>query len=205
MLSLPCTRGAAILAAALIAFTATACDGATKPEAREGSIDLTKVDFSKSSPVSLRGEWTAVLPDGREGSLAVPGNWKGQSVGGSALGGFGSLTYRLEVRLGENPGNLSLRLGEIGTASVVYLNGRVVAENGRVGEKADSMPAVGIRYVGIPEGSPRPSWLSPPPPRFSPWSCRSRPSSRPCTPASSCGSWNSRPSTGSWPRPGAGG
>ena len=110
------------------------------PRAVDGLIDLRKWDFDQG-PVSLVGSW--LFASGRLYSPAeaaagtdfvahnVPDRWAGAEAGGAM--GQGAATYRLEVLLPPEPGDLALRFTTVSTAFALFANGRPLGGAGKPG------------------------------------------------------------------------
>lgn len=130
------------------------CQSCRSPEsirAENGVIDLSAHSFEKNGPAALRGEWKLVLPDGSGGVIQVPGNWKGQKIGQDRMSASGFASFSLRILLPESASPLMLRVGELGTASKIIVNGVAVAQNGVPSETpAGTVSSVKVRYLGLP-------------------------------------------------------
>jgi PAS domain S-box-containing protein len=127
------------LVAALLAMTmACPASAGQAREARGGVIDLSGRDFARDGPAMLDGEWEffanrMILP-GDSGAVRpstfalVPGAWT-DVLGASK--GFGS--YRLRVDCDAQSPDLALAVPFEHTAMTVYVNGRLVSQQGRPG------------------------------------------------------------------------
>lgn len=162
---LPALRAVPALAAlALAGALATAsCSAPAGPQARAGVLDLSGWDFETAGPARLRGEWVfrygrlegpAALPvQGGPAApfMRVPGSWNRQGQPG-----IGVATHALRVLLPDPPPReLALALGESHSAERVYVNGRLVLQRGRVGERpeeeqAEPAPALVRFRVDVP-------------------------------------------------------
>jgi len=114
--------------------------------AEEGVLDLSGWDFENFGPVALDGEWElfwsslvppqAFLPGQTQlnrGFLSLPSMWNGHMLAGDRLGADGFATFRLQVILPPDPGQLAFRFHSMGTAYTLYANGHEVASAGVVG------------------------------------------------------------------------
>ncbi|CAM3549240.1 ATP-binding protein [Marinicrinis lubricantis] len=119
-----------------------------------GSVDLTTIDFNKRVTVSLDGDWEfywsqlltpASFQDQkaelRSDSIPVPATWGGLSWRNETLSNVGFGTYRLTFQLSELSAKrmMALQLRSVATAYSVWVNGELLAENGKVGTDKSSM------------------------------------------------------------------
>ena len=138
------------------------------PRAEKGVIDLTQWVFKTDGRVHIDGEWefywerllspedfkTPVLPD-RTGFFDVPGYWNGYAVKGKPLKGDGFATFRLNARI--NPGQdrpgqgrMAVRIDSQATSYRLWVNGRLISENGVIGTDRDSaVPQYLVRISDI--------------------------------------------------------
>lgn len=137
-------RVSAWLLAALWVLAAGGCSGAASPSARAsgGVIDLTGWVPARDGAVPLDGQWELVRgtfdPAGTTDSpssesglpVPVPGAWNGVLAGGKGHG-----TYRLRVDCRES-GGLALSLPMQHSAMALWVNGRLVAQQGTPGASA---------------------------------------------------------------------
>lgn len=90
--------------------------------------------------------------------LPVPGGWKNQVIDGDTLPGEGYGTYRLRIvgdRATLDGESLALYIPYVRTAHRLFVNGRLVASRGVVGEnRAASSPAAGTEVVSIASREP---------------------------------------------------
>ncbi|MES2976241.1 MAG: 7TM diverse intracellular signaling domain-containing protein [Pseudomonadota bacterium] len=142
---------AARLAMAMMLLAAMlACGKAVAaPQARalNGVLDLRGQNLDKRPPTELAGEWSfawnrfidpqqAPSPDAAPPAYAeVPGSWTSITAGGKAPGSDGHASYSLQVLC--DPGQrLSLLVPTERTAHRLYVNGRLVAQQGAPGPSA---------------------------------------------------------------------
>jgi len=119
------------------------------PEAHKGRMELWNWNFEKDGTVELDGEWEfywkqlltpedfahrKLLP--RPAYLVPSDTWDGHLEGGMAIGNAGYATYRLVI-LARSDASLALHLPVIYSAHKVWVDGRLLASSGRVGESQD--------------------------------------------------------------------
>jgi signal transduction histidine kinase len=128
------------------------------PKATQGVLDLRSWNFSKDGPVNLDGEWEfywkefcdpnvlrrdvlqcVSTEDATTGNINVPGNWNSYIHDGKPLDVMGYATYRLKVLVPENENFLSLYMPTMGTAYQMWINGREISQNGKVGKSEEEM------------------------------------------------------------------
>ncbi|MFO1470778.1 MAG: ATP-binding protein [Turneriella sp.] len=123
------------------------------PVIREGKLALTAAQLDQG-PVELKGEWefhwkklASEVPLGRSPlepaptTVTVPKSWNGMVARGITVPAHGYATFRLNLALPDVPQRLAIRMNEQGTAFAVWINGRRIAERGRVGATAaDTIP-----------------------------------------------------------------
>ncbi|MBK6605232.1 MAG: adenylate/guanylate cyclase domain-containing protein [Leptospiraceae bacterium] len=126
------------------------------PKAVNGVLDLTPVtwDFKEDGILNLEGEWDFFwsrflepkdfllekLPV-RSATLIVPGTWNGKAINSETVTGEGYATYRLTIpippsQIGQA---LGIKISYAATASRVWVNGKLVSEDGRVGVSRKEM------------------------------------------------------------------
>ncbi|BAF60567.1 signal transduction histidine kinase [Pelotomaculum thermopropionicum SI] len=131
-------------------------EGARPPVAVDGVLDLTGWDFQRQGVVPLNGwwefYWEQLLTPGdlanepqKTGYIEVPGLWNGYTVneGGAArrLSGDGYATYRLLVKTAGQNELLALKILDFATSYRLWVNGKLLAFNGRVGKnEAEASP-----------------------------------------------------------------
>ncbi|TGK01081.1 GHKL domain-containing protein [Leptospira semungkisensis] len=115
------------------------------PKAKLGILDLRNWDLTNSPLVSLDGEWEFTnsldtsKPNSSKAFITVPGSWNKFPLANGEHGGEGIGTYRLTVFLDRPLKDLALQMGDISTAYRIYLNGRLLADNGIIGINKESM------------------------------------------------------------------
>lgn len=122
------------------------------PIAKNGFIDLSDMDFDEITTHRLDGMWafywnkfiepseySAVTPDAYS---KVPGIWNETNVGGTDLPGTGFGTYQLHVKSALIEGTqLGLRLFTFSSAYRLYINDKLIAQNGMPGKTAQEEAA----------------------------------------------------------------
>ncbi|WP_145335708.1 ATP-binding protein [Paenibacillus xylanexedens] len=138
----------------------------------KGLLDLTQ-DHIRTNPVKLDGDWTfywhellspedirnriekGELPDRY---INIPGSWLGYPLDGQELTGEGFATFRLLIQLSEQDKNerLALRLPTIFHAYKLWVNGELLAEEGKVGQdKSNTIPQLATKLVFFESKSDR--------------------------------------------------
>ncbi len=118
------------------------------PAVEKGMINLQGYEFGKSDFVALDGEWqikwmsfyTAGQMDtiSRKHYGYVPGSWVNYTIDGKPCPAHGYMTYYLRVILRpSHPKRLGIRMQTAGTAYELFVDGRFVGSNGRVGINAE--------------------------------------------------------------------
>lgn len=113
--------------------------GFTQPLiAQQGFINLSEYDFEDNPRVSLNGEWEfywqeLISPEQissfqKTKFVDFPHLWNDFDE----LESYGSATYRLNVLLPENHSHLSINIPDTYSSYLLFINGEVVAENGKV-------------------------------------------------------------------------
>ncbi len=138
------------------------------PKVQQGIIDLRHWDFAEEGPVNLSGEWEFywkqfVTPGNgfttgvtrSSDFIQVPGVWNGFVWEGVALPKRGFASYRLKILVKETNERLALRIGEIYTASHIYLNGNLLSSSGTPGKNAETtFPRFYPHVVGFETSDP---------------------------------------------------
>lgn len=152
---------------AVAALTAGFCScgggGEEPPRAVNGVIDLRKWDFSSGKSVRLDGQWAFLLDRLSDGSdpgtwefVPVPGLWNDYLLTTGPVHEYGCGTFRLTILLADTTDPMALLMPDVGTAYVLFVNGRPAARGGRVGtDETTSVPDYNPVTVAIPAGSRR--------------------------------------------------
>lgn len=122
-----------------------------RPGAVRGILDLTEWPWDSDKHVDLSGEWefhwkrllepTAFGPDPSQDAQYVraPAAWNEYETGAGRAGAYGYATYSLLVKTGSDGLQLGLRVPAMSTAYTVWINGRMVLQNGVVGTSPSEM------------------------------------------------------------------
>lgn len=147
-----------ILCLLLLLFFGTGCLPATRehgqrPLAESGLLELANWDFIRDGPVGLDGEWEfywdrlleptdfagAIDVDPETRMMNLPRSWNGYQVDGNLLAGSGYATFHLQIHYPHHNAPLALKIPIMCTAYKLWANGKLVAENGRVGRHRREM------------------------------------------------------------------
>ncbi len=139
----------------LVSLTITGCIAGTAayktPSARDGILDLGAWDFEKHGIVNLKGEWDfywnhLYTPEDfrngepeRTGTLTLPGLWSSYTHNGRELPGRGYATFRLRIKVPDKQRSYGIKITEMESAYRLYVNGKKVAECGRVAASKEEM------------------------------------------------------------------
>lgn len=114
------------------------------PKAENGVLDLSGWDFEKQGTVSLSGNWAfywnkfAELENSAAPDLyaKVPDVWNNFEIDGEKLPGYGYATYILRI-VGAQGQNLSMRVPPCSTAYELYIDGKLLAQNGTISNTSE--------------------------------------------------------------------
>ncbi|HEY9160612.1 MAG TPA: 7TM diverse intracellular signaling domain-containing protein [Desulfomonilia bacterium] len=136
-------------AAFLLCCLVSGCAGETssrQPAAINGVLDLSRWDFNRNGNVKLVGQWEfywkeLLTPEDFDRAskpemttlAELPAYWNDIKVNGKTLPAKGYATYRLKILTNGNVDKLSLYIGLINVAYKLFVNGRLVAAEGKVG------------------------------------------------------------------------
>ena len=137
----------------------TSCSGYLSekpPKAVNGHLDLTQWDFEKNGSVKLDGQWEFYWnellepkdfnqnnPPTKTGLFKVPSSWNGYLVEGKKLTGHGYATFRLTVKIKEQPDPMALKIINMDTAYKLWMNEELILFNGIVGKsRAEMKPQI---------------------------------------------------------------
>ena|GEM_PF-3185025 len=117
-----------------------------KIKAEHAVIDFSGTVIAQTDTVALDGRWNFywrefISPEGyaRTQPIEVPvrGTWKGLPYEKTVLPADGWASYQLLILLGQNRGDLALKVGNIGTAYQLFANGVLIASQGAPAVSAD--------------------------------------------------------------------
>lgn len=147
---------------------AAASSNSPAPLAKSGVLNLTTTNLA-ANPVPLNGQWRiewgrlAYPGDKAWGAkaavyLRVPKVWEGQKIAGKSIPETGYGTYELLVLLPHNVigKTLALYMPSVASAYSLWIDGHMVAKNGKVGtSKATMKPKDSSRVVTFQATRPR--------------------------------------------------
>jgi signal transduction histidine kinase len=147
----------------VLLFSLISCSLTAKPItpiASNGTIDLRQQSLSTGIPLNGQWEfyWKAFLDPNLEkeknGKLVdFPFRWTDTQKDGTPYPSFGYATYRLRVLLPENTDSLSMVVPDMYSAYNLYINGRLVASNGKISTNASGfIPYWLPKTINIPQG-----------------------------------------------------
>lgn len=125
------------------------CQTPDYPLVNQGVLDLSDWDHESDQSITLTGDWEfswkqfLSLKDYQNGSLAdtafvyVPQIWNRYRIDGEKLPGTGYATYHVKVILPEAGNELGMRINTISTAYQLYINDRLVVQDGIVSLSPD--------------------------------------------------------------------
>lgn len=120
------------------------------PLVEKGTMDLGNWNISKQGMVKLDGEWEfywkeLLSPiDFHENNyvpnyIDIPSSWNGYKHGNEELKGSGYATFRIRLDKGSQNQNLALKVPYMSTAYKMWVNGQLVASNGKVATSRENM------------------------------------------------------------------
>ena len=127
------------------------------PKAKNGVLDLqtnNPWNFKKDGIIKLDGEWDffwlrLIHPKDflsenkpvRSTTIEVPSSWNGKDVNTEILEGSGYATYRLLIPIPESEigQTLGVKISYSATASRLWVNGKIISEDGQVGVSRKDM------------------------------------------------------------------
>ncbi|WP_246047078.1 SpoIIE family protein phosphatase [Leptospira ognonensis] len=134
-----------LLSMSLVGFLFACHSDYIVPEATKGSLDVVKAFEKNQATVPLKGEWQyypelLVFPKdvslidslGPTQYFTVPGTWTGSFLERGFLAGDGFGSFRLLVKHNLKNQSLSLRVPEMETAYLLFVEGKLVSKNGIV-------------------------------------------------------------------------
>lgn len=127
-------------------FSVLANERNSQTSIRNGGMDLTNWNYAADGLISLNDEWEFYWQkllnynDLHAGGLKpdlmikVPDVWNNYRISGKSIPGFGYATYRLKVVNSKVGQTLAIRMPTVSTAYNLYINGKLIASNGKVGK-----------------------------------------------------------------------
>lgn len=125
-------------------------DPSPLPKAKQGRLDLTHWNFETEKTLPLTGEWKfywkqfidpnaqSAASKGKFIFLDAPVVWNGVLFQGETISSHGFASYELEILLPKNFSETAVSIPDEGTAYNLYVNGKLVANAGTVGDKPES-------------------------------------------------------------------
>jgi signal transduction histidine kinase len=144
-----------ILLLTFISSTPLLAKGPKGPQAKEGLLDLTEWNFAKQGTTQISGEWEFywkrfIKPREfrRDEKPEMTGfseyqRWKGTTVGETKLDEYGYATYRIKLRLKDPFMEYAIKIPEPLSSMSVYVNGMLLARNGKVGTTRETSEPFG--------------------------------------------------------------
>ena len=125
----------------------------TPPAAIGGELDLSNWKFENYGSVDLDGDWEfywnelyspqdfALRKTKSPELYHVPSLWNNRVIDGEKVSGEGYATFRLIIHLDGQKNLLALKTPRLETAHKIWINGKLLAENGIVAKSGDEMKA----------------------------------------------------------------
>lgn len=124
------------------------------PHANKGVMDFSSWDFKKDGVAELSGEWEfywkrLLTPDDFQGSNALYGNtylplpsfWTDHEKKVPAIESIGYATYRLQLKNISSENHLSLRVSSLLGAYRIWIDGKLLNQNGHIGtDRQEELP-----------------------------------------------------------------
>lgn len=139
-------------------------DPSLLPKAKQGRLDLTRWNFESEKTLPLTGEWKfywkqfidpnalKTVSKGKFIFLDAPVVWNGVLFHGETISSHGFASYELEILLPKNFSETAVSIPDEGTAYNLYVNGKLVANAGTVGDKPESSrPLYKPQIVVLPD------------------------------------------------------
>ncbi len=119
------------------------CGKDLTPGVINGQLDLRNINLS-GNIIRLDGEWdfywkkfiqTGEFETSSDKiSMKVPSIWNDTAVNGTKISGSGSATYRARIKVKYVDKNFGIKMIDAATAYRLFVNGRMIAENGNVSD-----------------------------------------------------------------------
>ena len=131
------------------------------PEAKNGILDLRSTSLTQKTP--LNGQWfffweQLIGPEQEDTSRRIlvdfPFRWDGYVLNGKELPSFGYATYKLSILLPKTTEPLRIAIPDLYCAYRLFINGKQVAENGKVSENKEGfLPYWQFKAVDLEPGT----------------------------------------------------
>lgn len=133
--------------------------GTTGGVAIDGIMDLREWNSQADKSIELNGQWEfyweeLLEPHELESQrrqdkkyINVPGSWNSYVVGGKSVGGDGFATYKLTILVPQDTETTAIRLPSIYTSHKLWVNGKLVSEQGRVAKSKGGSNSLHYRVV----------------------------------------------------------
>lgn len=114
------------------------------PRVSNGDLNLSHWSFEENGSVKLDGQWQVywdelLTPEElshtskKAATFSVPGIWNNTLINGKKRGGKGVATFHAHIRLPESKEIYALKLITMSTSYKLWVNGKPVASNGKIG------------------------------------------------------------------------
>ena len=132
------------------------------PRAVKGVMDLRDWDFEQQGKIHLDGEWRFYWKDfvvsdsldiiersDKARKAIIPSPWNHYQYDEGFLPSHGYATYHLKIILNKNHPRLALKLPIFGTAYELYINNKLIADNGKIGKSKSEVVPYSLSKVYI--------------------------------------------------------
>lgn len=139
----------------LLSLNSAYAENSSLQKAKQGVLDLSDWDPNREKTIPLTGEWRFfwnrfIKPNDLDRKNNAtdftfsnsPSVWNGSSFNGEKIGSHGFASYELTILLPENISHPALSIPDEGTAYDLYVNGKLIANAGIVGDKPESSRAL---------------------------------------------------------------
>lgn len=112
-----------------------------------GFIDISNRNLEKEGIIKLTGQWefywkhllypsdfASEIPPTKTGYLTLPGNWNEQMINGQTFDSYGYATFRLKIRASSHPAFYAIKLLDIRSSYIIFINQKRVGSRGIVGQ-----------------------------------------------------------------------
>ncbi|MFN8673995.1 MAG: response regulator [Candidatus Sericytochromatia bacterium] len=123
----------------------------TNYQTKESYFDISNWDFEKNGNIELKGEWEFywekfILTDkikniNPDKIVIFPSIWTKYEIDNKKLDSYGFASYKLNLKTNKNYNNLSLQIPDFYTSYRLWLNGKIISENGVIAkDKVNNIP-----------------------------------------------------------------